>query len=163
MVYTWMEATRGGGATSSAAIRSSAAADQAGLVFKGDAQLARGGSDSLQPSRTRLVGCTVGLFWLRRGTPGRGGSSSPRASSSSSGSGGVSSLAPPSLTVVAEPVVHREGLAIPPAAVGSTPSRHSMRHGVGPDGAATSDEDFLAKAMRRKVVENLDFTCINKS
>jgi hypothetical protein len=38
-----------------------------------------------------------------------------------------------------------------------------MRHGVGPDGAAASDEDFLAKAMRRKVVANLDFTCINKS
>jgi hypothetical protein len=45
----------------------------------------------------------------------------------------------------------------------ATPSRRSTRHGVGPNGAAASDEDedSLARAMRRKATMNLDFTGIN--
>ena len=41
-------------------------------------------------------------------------------------------------------------------ATASTPSRRSTRHGVGTDGASASDEDSLAKAMRRKASSNLD-------
>jgi hypothetical protein len=38
------------------------------------------------------------------------------------------------------------------------PSQRSTRHGVGHDGAAATDEDTLAKAMRRKAKANLDFS-----
>jgi hypothetical protein len=44
-----------------------------------------------------------------------------------------------------------------------TPSRRSTRHGIGLNGATASDEDSLAKAMRRKTAANLDFAGINKS
>jgi hypothetical protein len=47
--------------------------------------------------------------------------------------------------------------------VGTTPSRRSTHHGVGLDGAASSGEDSLAKAMRRNAVANFDCTGINKS
>ena len=37
-----------------------------------------------------------------------------------------------------------------------TPTRRSARHAVGDDGTTDTDEDSLAKAMRRKAVQNLD-------
>jgi hypothetical protein len=43
------------------------------------------------------------------------------------------------------------------------PSRWSTRHGVGHDEVSFTDKDSLAKAMRRKAVANLNFTCMNKS
>jgi hypothetical protein len=45
----------------------------------------------------------------------------------------------------------------------ATPSRRSALHSAGLDGAATSDEDFLTKAMRRKEATNLDFAGTNNS
>jgi hypothetical protein len=42
------------------------------------------------------------------------------------------------------------------------PSRRGNRHGVGPDGAVATDEDTMAKAMRRKAGSNLDFSAMNK-
>jgi hypothetical protein len=38
----------------------------------------------------------------------------------------------------------------------TTPSRRSTRHGLGADGCEATDEDSLAKAMRRKAASNLD-------
>jgi hypothetical protein len=38
-----------------------------------------------------------------------------------------------------------------------------MRHGVGPDGAAASDEDSLVRAIGRKAMTNLDLSGINRS
>ena len=38
----------------------------------------------------------------------------------------------------------------------TTPIRRSERFGVGLDGASSTDEDSLAKAMRRKATRNLD-------
>jgi hypothetical protein len=42
-----------------------------------------------------------------------------------------------------------------------TLSRRSARHGVRPDGAATTDDDYMSKAMRRKAAVNLDSLGIN--
>jgi hypothetical protein len=43
------------------------------------------------------------------------------------------------------------------------PSQWSARHGVGLDGAAATDEDSMAKAMRRKAETNIDFSGTVKS
>jgi hypothetical protein len=42
-----------------------------------------------------------------------------------------------------------------------TLSWRSARHGVRPDGAATTDDDYMSKAMRRKAAVNLDSLGIN--
>jgi hypothetical protein len=60
------------------------------------------------------------------------------------------------------PAVRQSDPEAPPVVATATPSRRSVRHGVGLDWAATSDEDFLAKAMRRKAAVNLDYAGINK-
>jgi hypothetical protein len=41
--------------------------------------------------------------------------------------------------------------------VGCLPSRRNNRHGVVSDGAAATDEDSMANAMRRKAASNFDF------
>jgi hypothetical protein len=51
----------------------------------------------------------------------------------------------------------------PPVAMAVAPSQWSARHGVGLDGAAATDEDSMAKAMRRKAETNLDFSGTVKS
>jgi hypothetical protein len=61
------------------------------------------------------------------------------------------------------PAVRQSDPEAPPVVATATPSRRSVRHGVGLDWAATSDEDFLTKAMRRKEATNLDFAGTNKS
>ena len=72
-------------------------------------------------------------------------------------------------------VIVGEGVATPPSSpspavelaprppMGMTPTRRSSRHTVADDGSMDTDEDSLAKAMRRKAAQNLDNQGITSS
>ncbi|KAM0836303.1 hypothetical protein ACQ4PT_062435 [Festuca glaucescens] len=110
---------------------------------------------------------------------GHGGRSTPPSPSPTANMGdtaaapvppGSGLVDPSSVSGGADVTTHarQRGTVAPPGPGAATPSRRSTRHDVGLDGAAASDEDSLAKAMRRKAAANLDFagcreTCRHRS
>jgi hypothetical protein len=89
---------------------------------------------------------------------GLGGGSTPPSPPPMANLVGTAAATAPSGSGLVDLTPARQKGKVAPAGPGvATPSRRSLRHGVGPGGAAASDEDSLAKAMRLKAATNLDF------